>query len=130
MLLRVRDHAARSRSAHEWLLESARQWARREFVRRARERALNDRDVLRLDEDVRRLARHQVAVLTRGRIGVGPEQVEATGILCGFLGEGVNADYVVIYRVSGEKLAGMIGVTDIVELHPNFRLAAWPWPVD
>lgn len=125
----VKEHAVRHPPTHRWLLESGRHWARREFVRRAADREHERRQPEWVEKDMDRLRRHQVAVLTRGREGVGPEQ-SASGIVCGFLAPHCNADYLVVFQPGTDRIAGVMRTEDIIELHPSFRLSAWPWPTE
>lgn len=80
-----------------------------------------------LDKQMHALARHQCAVLTATASSLATDSGDM--VLAGFLGQDCRSDYVQMWRPTGGPVAGMMTVLDVIELPPEFRLRAWPWPL-
>lgn len=133
LLPRLRRVAETSADAHAWLLESAKQWALIEFLRREERREEMGYSAPHgLEREVACQVGHQVAVRTAWRaIGGSPgifgrPVAERHAIKVGLLRPNSTTGYITMLVTATESFAGMMEVADIVEIHPDFRVRAWP----
>ncbi len=133
LLPRLRRVALTSEAAHAWLLESAKQWALVEFLRREERREEMGYSAPHgLENEVACQVGHQVAVRTAWREISGSPAIfgrpvaDRYAVKVGLLRPGSEVGYITMLVSATESFAGMMEVGDIVEIHPDFRVRAWP----